>query len=272
LTSRTVNGIPQMGLGTYGRTGEAGLRAILTALELGYRHLDTAQTYDTEEVVGRAVAECGLPRSDIFITTKVADINLATKDFMPSLRRSLENLRVDRIDLTLIHWPSAGDAVPLADYMGSLAEAKATGMTRLIGVSNFPIAHLEKSIALLGPGEIATDQVELHPFLQQRRLRDYCRSNNISVTAYMPLAKGTVADDPVLQRIAGRHGATPAQVTLAWLLGLGIIIIPASSRRENLEGNIKAMDLSLSETELDQIAALDRGGRIVNPTKAPVWD
>jgi 2,5-diketo-D-gluconate reductase B len=261
-----------MGLGTYGRTGDEGARAILTALELGYRHLDTAQTYDTERVVGRAVAESGLPRSEVFITTKVADINLATKDFMPSLRRSLENLHVDQIDLTLIHWPSAGDAVPLADYMGLLAEAKATGMTRLIGVSNFPTAYLERSIALLGPGEIATDQVELHPFLQQRKLRDYCRRRGISITAYMPLAKGRVADEPALQRIAKRHQATVAQVTLSWLVALGAIVIPASSRRENLEGNIKALDLSLSPAELTEIAALDRGERIVNPAKAPAWD
>jgi 2,5-diketo-D-gluconate reductase B len=267
-----VSSIPQMGLGTFGRTGEEGVRAILLALELGYRHFDTAQTYDTEAVVGRAVAESGLPRSEVFITTKVSDANLATKDFMPSLRLSLENLRVEQVDLTLIHWPSPRDQVPLAEYMTSLAEAKASGLTRLIGVSNFPIAYLERSVALLGHGEIVNNQVELHPFLQQRKLREYCNREGVSMTAYMPLAKGKVVHEPVIQRIAQRHGATEAQVTLAWLLKLGIIVIPASGRRENMEGNLRAADLSLSDLEMAEIAELDCGGRMIDPIKAPLWD
>jgi 2,5-diketo-D-gluconate reductase B len=193
-----VSGIPQLGLGTFGRTGEEGFRAILLALELGYRHFDTAQTYDTEALVGRAITESGVPRSEVFITTKVSDANLATRDFLPSLRRSLEKLMVNQVDLTPIHRPSPREQVPLTEYMASLAEAKTAGLTRLVGVSNFPIDYLERSIALLGHGEIVNNQVELHPFLQQRKLRDYCDRQGISITAYMPLAKGKVLHEPVI--------------------------------------------------------------------------
>ncbi|HET6469559.1 MAG TPA: 2,5-didehydrogluconate reductase DkgB [Geminicoccaceae bacterium] len=264
--------IPRLGLGTYGRTGEAGEASILDALELGYRHLDTAQTYDTEAAVGRAVERSGIARDEIFITTKVGDINLGHDRFMPSLRESLDNLRVDRIDLTLIHWPSAKDAVPFRDYMQALARAQADGMTRLIGVSNFPIALLRKAEDLLGPGAIVNNQVELHPYFQNRKLRGWCREHGVSVTAYMPLAKGRVASDPVLQRLAARHGATPAQVALAFLLQQDIIVIPASSSRENLRANLAALALSLPPADMAEIEALDRGERMIDPEKAPVWD
>jgi 2,5-diketo-D-gluconate reductase B len=263
--------IPRLGLGTYGRTGEAGLAAILDALEFGYRHLDTAQSYGTEAVIGEALGRSGL-RAEVFITTKVADTNLAKQLFMPSLHDSLRRLGVDQVDLTLIHWPSYRDAVPFGDYMRSLAEAKAMGLTRLIGVSNFTIAHLKKAAALLGEGQIVTNQVEVHPYLQNRKLREYCREAGIVVTAYMPLAQGRVAGDPVLKAIGERHGATAAAVSLAWLMQSGMAVIPASSRREHLRSNLRALSLTLTPSEMAKIEALDRNARIVDPEKAPAWD
>jgi 2,5-diketo-D-gluconate reductase B len=261
-----------MGLGTWLRTGDEGLKAILAGIEIGYRHLDTAQTYDTEQVVGRAIRQCGLPRSELFVTTKVADANLSRDRFRPSLEASRQRLGVDQIDLTLIHWPSHRDAVPLADYMSSLAEAMASGLTRLIGVSNFTIPLIEKSVALLGPGAISTNQVELHPYLQSRRLRAACERNGVTITAYMPLAEGKVSADPVLRRIAARHGATAAMVSLAWLLQNGMIVIPASSRREHMESNFRATSLRLAPKEMAEIDALDQNDRMIRPAKAPVWD
>ena len=264
--------IPRLGLGTFGRTGEDGQRAIETALELGYRHLDTAQTYDTEENVGRAIDASRLPRAELFVTTKIADFNLARDRLLPSLRESLDRLALDQADLTLIHWPSHRDAVPFAEYMEELARARELGLARLIGVSNFTISLTDKAVALLGPGAIATNQVELHPYLQNRKLRARCEANGIAVTAYMPLAKGRVTHEPAIRAIAAHHDTSPAAVTLAWLLHQGIIVIPASGRREHMAANLDALSLDLSAEEAATIAALDRGDRMINPAKSPDWD
>lgn len=268
---KSVMGIPQIGFGT-SRLGEATYASILAALELGYHHLDTAQSYGSEEAIGRALKTSGKRRDEIFITTKVADTNLTKDRFMQSLRASLDRLGVGEVDLALIHWPSHRDAVPLAEYMHALVEAKALGLTRLIGVSNFPIAVLEKSIAIIGPGQIVNNQFELHPYLQNRKLREYCQRNGISVTAYMPLAKGTVLGEPAVRAIAEKRGTTPAAVVLAFLIQQGIIVIPASTRRENIASNLKALSLTLADDEMAAMAALERGGRMIKPAKSPVWD
>src|SRR3954454_11353580 len=168
--------IPKLGLGTYGRTGEEGMAAILNALDIGYRHLDTAQSYGTEACVGEAMRRSGIPRSDVFITTKVADTRLDKSQFMDSVERSLETIGLGPVDLLLIHWPSKNDAVPFEDYMLALAEARHRGHTRLIGVSNFPIALLERTERLLGPGAIVTDQVEIHPYMQAPKLAAFART------------------------------------------------------------------------------------------------
>jgi 2,5-diketo-D-gluconate reductase B len=264
--------IPPMGLGTFGRTGDEGVVAVLDALAIGYRHIDTAQTYDTETPIGRALRQSGLKRDEVFITTKIADTKLKRADFMPSLRSSLEGLGVDYVDLTLIHWPSHRDAVPLAEYMEELARAKELGLTRLIGVSNFTIDHLARSLTFLGPGALATNQIEMHPYLQNRRVHAWCAANGVSVTAYMPLAKGRVAADPVIAGIAARRGETPAAVALAFLLQRGVIVIPASGRREHMVANFRATGFKLTDDEMAAIAALERGDRMINPAKSPAWD
>jgi 2,5-diketo-D-gluconate reductase B len=264
--------IPKLGLGTFGRTGEEGTAAILNALDIGYRHIDTAQSYGTEAGVGDAVRRSGIPRSDVFITTKVADTRLAKAQFMDSIERSLETIGLGALDLLLIHWPSKNDAVPFEDYMLALAEARQRGYTRLIGVSNFPIALLERTESLLGPGAIATDQVEIHPYMQAPKLVAYARSKGLPLTAYQPLCRGAVASDPVLQRIGDKHGAAASAVALAFLMALGHIVIPASASEVNLRANWRALNIRLDDGDMQAIHALHRGHRHINPDKSPAWD
>jgi len=264
--------IPKIGLGTSGRTGEAGMTAILTALEVGYRHIDTAQSYGSEAGVGEAVRRSGVPRQDFFITTKVADTRLEKSQFMDSVERSLETIGVGPVDLLLIHWPTKDDAVPFEDYMLALAEAQRRGHTRLIGVSNFPIALLERGERLLGPGVIATDQVEIHPYMQAPKLSWYARQKGLKLTAYQPLGRGAVASDPVLQRIGEKHGVAASAVALAFLIAEGHVVIPASTSEANLRANLLAGDLALDDGEMQDIRALHRGDRRINPEKSPAWD
>lgn len=272
MVHKTANGIPMLGLGTFGRTGPEGLEALLAAIEIGYRHLDTAQSYGTEENVGKAIAECGLPRSDIFVTTKVADTNLKKPDVLPSVEKSLETLGVDTIDLLLIHWPSKNDEVPFEDYMLQLAEAKAKGYAQRIGVSNYPIADLKRAETLLGEDALATNQVELHVYMQSPKLCAYAKSIGLPLTAYRPLAKAAVEGDATLAAIAGKHGVTAAAVALAFLMAEGHVVIPASSNRARLEANFCAHTVDLGAGEIEEIRKLDRGERGINPDKSPAWD
>lgn len=264
--------IPKLGLGTFGRTGSDGVGALLKAVEIGYRHLDTAQSYNTEDSVGEAVRRSGLPRGDFFITTKIADTRLEKAQFMPSVRESLDTIGVDQVDLLLIHWPSHRDAVPFEDYMLALAEARQKGYARLIGVSNFPIALIEKSRSLIGRDALATNQVEIHPYLQARKLSAHAREVGLPLTAYQPLAKGEIRNDPVLERIAAVHGVAVAAVALAFLMKEGHIVIPASGSEPNLRANFTAHEVTLSQAEMSEIRGLERGYRRINPEKSPRWD
>lgn len=264
--------IPRLGLGTSGRNNPEGPAAIERAIALGFRHIDTAQNYGTEEMVGSAIAKSGLPRDDFFVTTKVADHRLEHDDFLRSVPESLERLGMDYVDLLLVHWPSERDRVPFESYMTALVEAQDRGWIRLIGVSNFTIRHLEQSRALLGDGVLATNQVEIHPFLQVPKLRDYARSHGLMLTAYQPLAKATVANDPVLLRIGAKHGVPATTISLAFLMAEGYAVIPASSKEEHLRDNLRARDVVLDDADMAAIRALDHGGRRINPAKSPQWD
>ncbi|QBP74518.1 2,5-didehydrogluconate reductase DkgB [Herbaspirillum huttiense] len=264
--------LPALGLGTFRLKDQQVIDSIRNGLDLGYRHIDTAQIYGNEAEVGQAIAESGVARDDLFVTTKIWTENLSRDKLLPSLKESLRKLRLDQVDLTLIHWPSPQDELPVADYLQALAEAKAQGLTRLIGISNFTIAHMEQAIAAVGAEAIATNQVEIHPFLQNRKVIDFARAKGIHLTAYMPLAYGKVMEDATLLEIAARHGVSAAQVALAWSLQQGFAVIPSSTRRENLAANLQAQRLTLSEAEMQAIAALDRGERLANPGFAPQWD
>jgi len=264
--------LPALGLGTFRLKDQQVIDSVRNGLDLGYRHIDTAQIYGNEAEVGQAMADSGVARDDLFVTTKIWTENLSRDKLLPSLKESLHKLRLDQVDLTLIHWPSPQNELPVADYLQALAEAKAQGLTRLIGISNFTIAHMEQAIAAVGAEAIATNQVEIHPFLQNRKVVDFSRAKGIHLTAYMPLAYGKVMEDATLLEIAGRHGVSAAQVALAWSLQQGFAVIPSSTRRENLAANLQAQQLTLSEAEMQAIAALDRGERLANPGFAPQWD
>jgi len=265
--------IPAFGLGTFRLKGQTVIDSVRNALDVGYRAVDTAQIYENEAEVGQTIAESGVARDELFITTKIWIANFHHDALLDSLRESLRKLRTDHVELTLIHWPSPKDAVPMAEYLGALAEAKSQGLTRQIGISNFTIAQTRQAIEILGAGAIATNQIEVHPYLQNRALIAFLKDQGIHVTAYMSLAYGEVLKDPVIQAIAERHQATPAQVALAWALQQGFAVIPSSTKRDNLAGNLLAADLRLSDEDMAQIATLDRGHRLANPEAiAPAWD
>jgi 2,5-diketo-D-gluconate reductase B len=264
--------IPVFGLGTFRLQGQQVIDSVRNGLEVGYRHIDTAQIYGNEAEVGQAIADSGVKRQDLFVTTKIWTENLAAGKLIPSLKDSLRKLRTEQVDLTLIHWPAPKDAVPVGEYMAELLEAKEQGLTRLIGISNFTVAHMEQAIDAVGADNIATNQVEIHPFLQNRKLVEFAQRCGIHLTAYMPLAYGKVMQEEVIRRIADRHDATPAQVSLAWLLQQGFAVIPSSTRRANLESNLAAQRLNLSVAETTAIRGLERNDRIANPDFAPAWD
>ncbi len=265
--------IPPMGFGTFGRTGAEGVAAIQFALETGYRHLDTAQSYDTERECGEALRRSGLPRAEVFLTTKVTGANCARGRLLASLQGSCETLGVDSLDLTLIHWPvTPGGRLDMPAYLAELAEAQSRGLTRLIGVSNFTISDLEEAKTILGPGRIANHQFERHPYLTNQKLVNYCLYNGISVTCYLPLARGACAGDPVIEAVAKRHVATPHQIALAFSLAQGLIVIPTSGNLERIAENFAARDIRLDADEIAAIAARNRNARQINPSWSPKWD
>jgi 2,5-diketo-D-gluconate reductase B len=267
-----MNTMPQLGLGTFRLQGQQAIDSVRNGLELGYRHIDTAQIYGNEAEVGEALQASAVPRRDVFVTTKIWLENLAGDKLIPSLKDSLHKLRLEQVDLLLIHWPSPQDAVPVAESMQALLEARTQGLTGAIGVSNFTNALLAQAIAAVGAANIATNQVELHPFLQNRSVAAFAREHGIHVTAYMPLAYGKVLADPAVQAIAARIKATPAQVALAWSMAKGYAVIPSSTRRENLAANLGALDVALAAADIAAIDALDRAERLVSPDFAPTWD
>ena len=269
-TQRTV--LPRIGLGTFRLKDQDVIDSVTSALSLGYRHIDTAQFYGNERAVGEALAQSHVPREEIFLTTKVWWDQLQPQALLDSLEESRRQLGVDYVDLALVHWPSPDDEVPMADYIGALNQAREQGLTRDIGVSNFTVAQIDRALSVPGGEHLITNQIEVHPFLANRKLVEHCQSKGLEVTAYMPLAVGKVMDDPVLKRIAQAHDASPAQIALAWIAARDIIVIPSSTKPANQKSNIEAMNIRLSDDEIEQINRLDRGDRQANPSFAPRWD
>ncbi|GGL57872.1 2,5-diketo-D-gluconate reductase B [Wenxinia marina] len=267
-----MQAMPQLGFGTYGRTGEAGIEAISCALQTGYRHLDTAQDYDTEAEVGAALRAAGLPREDVFVTTKVRPANFAPGALVPSLEKSCETLGLGHVDLALIHWPAPNGERPLSDYIPQLVEAKERGLTRHIGVSNFTIALLDETLAMLDGVPLLTNQVELNPWFRNRKLADHCTSRGVTVTCYQPIAKGRLGSDPVMKEIADAHDATPEQIALAFEMSRGYAAIPTSGKAERIRSNFGALDIRLTEGDINRIEGLDRGQRAIDPDWGPDWD
>jgi len=265
--------IPDLGLGTFRLTGHQVIDSVRNALELGYRAIDTAQIYGNEAEIGQALADSGVARSQLFLTTKIWTEHLGRDRLLPSLRESLAKLRTDHVDLTLIHWPSPNGQVPLTETLDALMQVRELGLTRAIGISNFPVALQQQAIDAVGAHEIATNQIELHPRLQNPQVVAHARQHGIRITSYMTLGYGQTLNEPLIQAIAQAHGATPAQVALAWAMARGFAVIPSSTQRANLASNLAARALHLSAQELAQIDAMDRGQRLVDPEGlAPQWD
>ena len=250
------------------RPGLGTVRAehVATALQAGYRHIDTARKYGTEPAVGDGMRASGVPRGEIFVCTKVSHENLHAADFARSVDESLKALGVDYVDLLLVHWPEKN--TPLAETMGALAKAKRDGLTRHIGVANFNIAMLDDAIALC-PEPLVTLQVECHPYLDQSKVIAACRERGLVLTAYCPLARGRIQGDPVLTDIGRRHGKTcrAGRAALADAAADVIAAIPRSSNATRIAENIDVFDFELDDDEMRRIGALKRpDGRTANPS------
>lgn len=265
--------VPKFGVGTFRLTGQTVIDSVKNALNVGYRAIDTAQIYGNEAEVGQAISESLIHRDDLFITTKIWTDNYSHEKMIPSLKESLSKLGTDHVDLTLIHWPAPQLGISVEEMMQNLLEAKQQGLTQHIGISNFNIELTEQAIATVGIENIATNQIELSPYLQNQKLVNFLQSKEIDVTSYMTLAYGKVLSDPVLTEIANDHQSTTAQIALAWALQKGFSVIPSSTKPEHLIANLKAQEIQLSDDEMKQIEQLERNSREVNPENlAPKWD
>jgi diketogulonate reductase-like aldo/keto reductase len=223
------------------------------ALRLGYRHIDTAAMYRNENAVGEGLRASGVPRDDVFITTKVWSSDLRARDFERSAHDSLKNLELDSVDLLLIHWPNA--SIPGRETVGALCKMKREGVARHVGVSNFDVALIAEAMRL-STEPLVNNQIELHPFLDQSQTIAASRKAGMSVTAYSPVARGKVMRDAVLARVAKAHGRSPAQISLRYLVQQDIIVIPKTSRPERLKENAAIFDFQLTPAEMKEIASL----------------
>lgn len=264
--------MPFLGSGTFRLQGDIAYYSVLQSLKLGYRHIDTAQIYGNEKEVGDAIRDSGIPRKEIFLTTKVWIDRFTKESFLPSVKESLEKLQTPYVDLLLIHWPSPKDRVAMDEYLNELMQIKEQGFSRHIGISNFTISQTAQAINILGEGEILTNQIEVHPYLQNSRLVNFCQERDILVTGYMPFAVGKVLMDETIVAIAEKHQATAAQVVLAWLRQKDIATIPSSTKEKNLKSNLEATKLVLDAEDMTAIGKLDCNDRQANPDFSPEWD
>ncbi|MDX1662736.1 MAG: aldo/keto reductase [Candidatus Promineifilaceae bacterium] len=263
--------IPALGFGTFRLKGDEAEAATRMALEVGYRHIDTAQAYENEEAIARAIRASGVPREEIFITTKIWPDHFDEEEFPVAVNARLQALETDYVDLLLLHWPNP--SVPLEDTIGALNVMREVGKTRHIGVANFTTGLLDEALSLTA-APLVTNQVEYHPFLDQSTLLTEVHDYGMSLTAYSPLAKGQVAEDETLQEIGAAHGKSAAQVALRWLLQQeGVVAIPKASSREHIEQNFAIWGFELDDDEMARIFSLtERNDRLVNPARlAPDW-
>jgi 2,5-diketo-D-gluconate reductase B len=269
LRVQTVQ-VPALGLGTHCLKGEVALRVVSRALDIGYRHIDTAQEYRNEAEIGDVISHAPIPRQDIWLTTKVWLDRFRDGDLQRSVEESVRKLRTVP-DLVLLHWPNP--KVPLRETIGALGDVKRLGLAKHIGVSNFTVALIRKALALTKE-PLLVNQVEYHPYLSQQAVLEVMRANGIALTAYSPLALGRVFHDPTLQRIGERYGKNPGQVALRWLLQQdGVMAIPRSSREANLKTNLEIFDFELTPSDMAAVSALaSPSGRLVDPGLALAWD
>ncbi len=262
--------IPAIGLGTWELRGEACAKIVAHALKVGYRHIDTAQMYANEAAVAEGLRASGVARDEIFLTSKVWPDNFRASDFTRAAEERAEILG-GPVDLLLLHWPNA--AVPLSETVGALVAAKRAGLARHIGVSNFSTRLVDAAVALADE-PLVCNQVEYHPLLDQSKVIACCRRHGMAVTAYRPIARGSLGDEPVIVEIARRHAKTPTQIGLRWLIQQdGLAAIPRSARPEHVEENLAVDDFTLDADDMVAITALTaRNRRFVNMAFSPDWD
>ena len=264
--------MPRLGLGTWRLFGEEATNVVAQAIDLGYRHIDTATRYENEQAVGKGIAQSGIERSQMFVTTKIWHDQLSSAAMQESAERSLSDLNMDYVDLLLIHWPSTDKDWDMTESLETLVQIKQQGWAKHVGVANFTVPLLEKAWNIVGE-HLQANQVEYHFGLQQQAVLNFTQSHNMMLTAYCPLARGDVKGFDVLQRIADKHQASATQVVLAWLLQQDkVSAIPKASSREHLLSNYQASQLVLDAQDVALIDALPKNNRTINPDFAPVWD
>jgi diketogulonate reductase-like aldo/keto reductase len=263
--------IPAIGLGTWQLRGEEASQAVQWGLEAGYRHVDTAVVYENEEAVGDGLKSAGLPRDEVFVTTKVWWTDIASGALERSVEGSLKRLGLDQVDLVLIHWPNL--EIPLKESMPALAQVKRRGLSRHIGVSNFSAKFLDEAVPLC-PEPLVANQCEYHPYLNQDRVRAACARHGLAFTSYTPLGKGELLADPVIRDVAAAHGKTPAQIVLRWHVQQDrTVAIPKSANRTRIAENLACFEFSLTDDEMRRISGLAKPeGRMVLPSWAPPLD
>lgn len=262
--------LPRLGLGTYRMQGDVCRAAVESALALGYRHIDTAEMYGNEEAIGAAIASSGLARKELHITTKVWVENLAPDAIRRAFDASLNRLKLDAVDLYLVHWPSRSMNLP--DVFETLLKLKEEGRTRAIGVANFTLNLLKTTVEEIR-APIACNQIEYHVMLDQSKVKAYLDAKKIPLVAYCPLAQGRAASDETLIQIGKKHGASAAQVALKWLLDQdNVAAIPKASRKESQQANLDALKIELDDDDRKAISRLPKDKRFVSPGFGPDWD
>lgn len=270
VTAKGVK-VPALGLGTWALSGGGAYEAARRAFDLGYRHIDTAQIYGNEAEIGRAIRDSGIARDEIFLTTKISPGNLRPADVARSHEESLKRLRLDCVDLLLIHWPNA--QVALGETLGALAAQRAAGKTRFIGVSNFTVKLLTEAVER-HRADLLCNQVEYHPYLGQRALRAALKQYGMMLTAYAPIARGRVFKDKTLVAIGRKYGKSGGQVALRWLLDQdGVAAVPKAAQAAHAAANIGIFDFKLAPEDRAAIDALAEGDRLVEwAGYTPAWD
>lgn len=263
--------MPALGLGTYQLQGQEAVEIVKYALEIGYRHMDTSEMYGNEEQIGQAMREVNIPRSDIFLTSKVWPEHLQKEQFQAAVERSLRKLQLEHLDLLLIHWPNS--EVPLSETLEALMSAQEEGKAKHIGISNFTIPLMQQAVEICGPGVLVNNQIEYHPFLWQDHVIQEGKKLDLAITAYRPLGKGKVFEEDTINDIAAKYDKNAAQVTLRWIIQQEIAAIPRSSQKSHVQENLAIFDFQLTEEEMSTLSNLRGNERLVSPVGiAPDWD
>lgn len=253
----TIGPIPAVGLGTWRLTGTECTQSIITALEIGYRHIDTADVYNNHEAIGAAIE--GFAREELFIVSKIIEENLQPERVAPACERILHELKTPYLDMLLIHWPSK--KIPAEQTLAEMVKLKEKGLIQHVGVSNFMLEDLH--LIDLNHVPVLANQIELHPYLQEIELVNYCQKHSVIPVAYRPIQRAEVAKEPILQELAEKHGKSPVQITLRWIFQRNIVSIPKATSREHLKENLEIFDFTLSNEDMKKIAKLESGKRYV---------